>query len=789
MIGRALTVVIAAATLLGADGIIIPEPPFQPLSIKYHRVQVEIEDQAAQTAIDQVFLNPQKWDVEGTYIFPLPEDASFSAFSMHVDGEPLTAEILEAEEARRIYEDIVRQRIDPALLEYVGRGAYRARIFPVPGKGEKRIELAYDEVLKQDAGIVRYVYPLNTEKFSAEPLEDVSVQVQIRSSAPIMAVYSPSHPIIVERQGENRVRVIYADEDATPTEDFVLYYTVSQDEVGINLLTYFPGEEVDGFYLLLAAPEAVPSTDQVIPKRMVLVFDRSGSMSGEKMDQAREALKFAVEHLNQGDEFNIVDYSTTVSSFADEVVELGEDTRQEALDYIEGGIEAMGGTNINDALVRALGMMRGDERAEMVVFLTDGKPTIGETHTEKILDEVLRANGAAARIFVFGVGHEVNTHLLDRISSEHGGTSTYVKPGEDIEMAVSSFYTKVSSPVLADLELEFTGARPSDYYPQALPDLFRGGQVVQLGRLDNRGEVGVALSGQILGERLEFVRTVDTSLPGSEFLPRLWATRKVGFLLDQIRLHGEDQELVDEVVMLSKRYGIITPYTSFLIVEDEPPEPLADDPLFRVKSGVDAVAASEEMRSYAKAENTTQVRSLEVRYIGDKTFYLRDGYWEDSGYDEQVPARHYRFGSEAYFRLVANQPRLGRYLALGKNVLIAHGGEQYRIGENEVETRVEGKGSVPRPQSLRLEQNYPNPFNSSTTLRYWIAAAGPVQLEVFDLSGQRVATLVRAQQPAGSHEVQWDGSNHHGALVASGLYLARLRVEQEDQVRKVLLMK
>ena len=788
MIARALGLLIAAASLVGADGIIIPEPRGVPLAIKYHRVVVEIEDQAAHTEIDQVFLNPAEWDVEGTYIFPLPEEASFSAFSMYVDGEPLSAEILAAEEARQIYEDIVRQRIDPALLEYVGRGAYRARIFPIPGKGEKRLELAYDEILRQDAGIVRYVYPLNTEKFSAAPLEDVSVQVQIRSSVPIRAVYSPSHEIIVERQDETKVRVIYADEGVTPSEDFVLYYTLSQDEVGIDLLTYFPPDLGAGYYMLLAAPEAKASTDQVIPKRMIMVFDRSGSMAGEKINQAREALKFAVEHLNEGDEFNIVDYSTTVSTFADEVVALSAESRRQALEYIDA-IEAIGGTNIHDALVRALGMMHGDERAEMVVFMTDGKPTIGETQTQKILNGIAAANAASARIFVFGVGNEVNTHLLDRIAGEHGGAPTYVKPGEDIEVAVSSFYTKVSSPVLADLGLEFTGARPRDYYPQTLPDLFRGGQVVQVGRLDGQGEVRVALSGQILGERQEFSRTVDTRQSGPDFLPRLWATRKVGFLLDQIRLHGTDNELVEEIVALSKLYGIITPYTSFLIVEDEPPAPLAEDPALRAESGADAVAASEELNAYADAENTTKVRSQEVRYVGDKTFFLRHGYWEDSRFDHAAPTANYRYGSEAYFQLVARQPRLGRYLALGKNVLIASGDKQYRIGADEIETKV-GKGEqLPRPEAPRLEQNFPNPFNNSTSMRYKIPVAGPVALEVFDLSGQKIQTLVQGLQPAGMHQVSWNGRNQVGRGASSGIYLARLQTGQGIRVRKLVLMK
>jgi len=542
----------ALAAAAWGDGIIIPEPPFPDLAIKYHRVEVEIEDQAAHTQIDQVFLNRQLRDIEGTYIFPLPRDASVSAFTMHVDGEPLTAEILQADEARQIYEEIVRQRIDPALLEYVGQGAYRARIFPIPAEGEKRIELAYDEILRQDANIVRYIYPLNTDKFSAEPLKDVSVTVNIHSTTPIKAIYSPSHQIAIERNGELAAKVIYADEGITPDKDFVLYYTVDPEEVGLSLLTYTAPDEERGFYMLLAAPQVELETDQVIPKRMIFALDRSGSMAGEKMEQARAALRFAVNSLDAGDLVNIVDYATTVETFADSAVAITLQNRADLLSYIDA-IEASGGTHIHGGLLKALEMLRGDERAEMVVFLTDGQPTIGERDTEQILLDVTQNNSSAARLFVFGVGHEVNTHLLDRLSAQNGGTSSYIEPQEDIELAVSSFYTKVSNPVLEDLEVEFFDARASDYYPPTLPNLFRGAQIVQLGRLEADGILIVALSGQVQQRRATFQRQVDTATTGPEFLPRLWATRKVGFLLDEIRLHGEDQELVETIVTLRRR--------------------------------------------------------------------------------------------------------------------------------------------------------------------------------------------------------------------------------------------
>ncbi len=787
-----VSVLLSSSAIIHADGIIIPDPPFEPLAIKYHRVQVDIDDQTAHTDIDQVFLNPQPWDVEGTYIFPLPRDASFSAFSMHVDGEELAAEILPADEARQIYENIVRQLIDPALLEYVGQGAYRARIFPIPAEGEKRIELSYDEILMRDSGIIRYVYPLNTEKFSAEPLEDVSVQVRIRSSTPIKAIYSPSHDIIVARAEDDELEatVIYADEGVTPTQDFVLYYTVSEEPVGIEMLTHFPqlsDEEGGGYYMLLAAPQVEAVVDVVIPKRMVFVFDRSGSMAGEKMEQAREALRFAIVSMDEGDEFNIVDYGTTVESFAEGAVPIAEISRAAALSYIDD-IDATGGTNIHGALLEAAQMLRGDEFAEMIVFLTDGKPTIGEANLETILADVSMANAARARLFVFGVGEEVNTHLLDRLAGDNGGGSTYVKPNENIEVAVSSFYTKVSSPVLTDLELEIRGGRARDYYPQQLPDLFRGSQIVQLGRLQADGSVSVLLSGNILGERRVFEQDVNLSRRGPEFLPRLWATRKVGFLLDQIRLHGEDDELVDEIVSLSKRHGIITPYTSFLIVEDEPPSPIAQDDALLAESGAEAVHAAEEVRDYADANTTTGIRSQEVRYVDDKTFFLREGSWVDSQFEEDLQTLTYRYGSNAYFELLRQQPHLGRYLALGTAVVLRSGDEQIRITQTTtiVEEEVE---ALPRTASLK--QNVPNPFNPTTTIHYEVMdSPALVSLAIYDIAGQRVRQLVRARRRnQGQHEVVWNGRDEEGDLVANGVYLYQLRAGEFREVRKMMLVK
>jgi Ca-activated chloride channel family protein len=280
-----------------ADGIIIPEPPPDVpiidvpfLTIKYHRVNVTIDDQVATTHVDQVFVNEGRYEVEGTYIFPLPEGATISEFAMWVDGERIEGQVLERDEARRIYEDIVRRRRDPALLEYVGRDAFQASIYPIPPGGESRIELEYSEVLAMDNGLVEYVYPLNTEKFSPRPLEEVVVNVTLKSDEPLKAIYSPSHDVDIVRRGDYNATIGYEEYDVKPDRDFTLYYTVSAEDVGLNLLSYKPDRSGDGFFLLLAAPKVEVDSQRVIAKDVILVLDVSGSMEGEKIEQAREAL-------------------------------------------------------------------------------------------------------------------------------------------------------------------------------------------------------------------------------------------------------------------------------------------------------------------------------------------------------------------------------------------------------------------------------------------------------------------------------------------------------------------
>lgn len=783
-----LSALLLLPSLSLADGILLPDP-WVPIAIKYHRVTVEIEEQVATTHIDQVFRNESRQDnVEGTYVFPVPKGASMSAFTMHVDGEPLNAEILEANEARKIYEDIVRQQRDPALLEYAGQNTWRARIFPFEAGGEKRVELSYDEIIGRENGLCRYLYPLNTEKFSSKPLEDVSVTVRLSASRPIKSIYSPSHEISVEREDETHATVIYAEENAKPDRDFVLYYTLSDEDIGLNLLTYRDPDQ-DGFYLLLASPKVEVDPSDVVRKRVLFTLDTSGSMLGDKFQQAREALRYVLRNLNERDQFNVVHYATAVSAFSETPLDATEENVASAVQYVDK-LTVGGGTNIFRAVQQALAFASEDEWTNMILFLTDGKPTVEVTDHAEILQRARDANQGDARIFVFGVGYNVNTHLLDRLSSEHHGASDYVLPEEDIEAEVSSFYNKISMPVLSDLNLRFDHISIADVYPPELPDMFQGSQIVQLGRFEGAGDATIVLSGEVNSTPHQFA--YEAAFPSEstahEFLPRLWATRKIGYLLDQIRLNGTNQELVDAIIALSRKYGVITPYTSFLILEDEPIGNGTFDALTKNEEGADAVFASEAVRGYGGAQTSNQVQSEGVKYVGTKTFFLRDGFWQDSA-AEEAPTLDVPYGDEAYFALLSNHPGLGRYLSIGKNVIVRFGDRTYRIGEGVTEVQEEQKEQS-TPGAFRLMPNYPNPFNASTVIRFSLTQPASVRLGVYDLLGQRVRNLVKAEMESGDHRVVWDGRNEAGQDVSSGVYLIRLIGDRGGmQVRKMVLLR
>jgi len=581
----ALTVLLAWAAVAPAKGLLIPtDKAVPPLAMVNHKVTIAIDDQVATTRLEQTFRNHTERQLEATYIFPVPKGASVNKFTMWVDGKEVAGELLDAPKARQIYTDIVRRTQDPGLLEYMGNNLFRLRVFPIPPRGDQKISLSFTSVAQADHGLVEYVYPLKTDGKATATLEEFSVKATIKSQHAVQNVYSPTHAIALTRTSDKEIGITFEKQQALLDKDFQLFYSLGDKDIGLTAIMHRPISTEEGYFMLLMSPKMEMSEKNYIPRDMVMVLDTSGSMAGVKMEQARKALKLCLDNLKPQDRFGLMNFSTTVNKYRDGLVEANSEHVDNAKKWCDK-LLARGGTAINEALLQALAMRAADEgRSFTIIFFTDGQPTIGETDTNKILKNVMAKNTANTRIFTFGVGESdgLDAAFLDKLAEDTRAVATFVKPAEDIEVKTAGLVKKISHPVLANLKLSVEGDKValSEIYPPQLPDLFHGGQVTVIGRYTGSGPVAIKLTGQIGKETKEIVYETSfapKSTDDKSFVEDLWGRRKVGFLLDQIRQNGEKAELVDEVKLLAKKYGIATPYTSYLVVPDSV-QPVAGRP-------------------------------------------------------------------------------------------------------------------------------------------------------------------------------------------------------------------
>jgi Ca-activated chloride channel family protein len=707
-----------------------PIPPIlnQELQLVSQNAKVEINGALAKTHLTQIFRNATNRRIEGTYIFPLPTGASVSGFAMTVNGKRMEAEFLEGDKAREIYQGIVSKLRDPALLEFVDRDLIRAKIFPIEPGATQQMELEYSGPLRADNGSFRYAIPMRLPVGGAA--ERASVDIKIASPDGVKAVYSPTHEIEVTRDGESarvtgefgnasttvrRPQAGSTPDTAGAARDFVLYYTTSQARVGVNLITHREAGE-DGTFMLLLAPDSQIAPEEIAAKDVVFVFDTSGSMSGEKIEQARKALLNLLGNLNPNDRFNIVTFSSATRSFRDGLTTASPDVLKAAREWA-GNIKAVGGTNINEALLESIKMLRDSSaRPQQIVFMTDGQPTVGETNVEQILKNVRNAGlneyltakrVPSERIFVFGVGYDVNTRLLDSLAEDNRGASDYVLPEENIEEKVGALYNKIAFPVLSNPRLDWHGAKVYDVYPQVLPDLFKGAQTIIFGRFEAGSTPGTSptLIGNIGGREERFNGrgnfSNESSSDVNDALPRLWATRKIGFLMDEARRANRtiDPEVKNEIIALGKKYGIVTPFTAGLITEDsDPTRPMfsrtlnsagqiatdAARGLSAPASGEYAVKAARATRKFRSAETLPAPisQSATTREIAGKTFELKDGVWTDTTYEPQkMPdSETIKFASPEYFAL-AKDARVAKWLSVGEKVIVVLDKRVVRIVE------------------------------------------------------------------------------------------------------------
>lgn len=712
-----ISVLFSVVATTAAQGVIVPGPcercprPPRPITlprslpIKSIKIDTKISSQVATTHVEQIFRNDTDVMMEGTYFFPIPEQASITEFAIWDGDRRLVGEVRSREEARRIYDEIVRRQRDPGLLEYAGKDLFQASIFPIPPHADKKLEITYSQVLRAESGTVAYRYPLGTGR-QATQVGSVSGRIELDSKDPLRNIYSPTHAIEVKRNGDRRSVVTF--ESGNEPQDFQLFYGLSSEDFGVTLLTHRdPGK--DGYYLLMISPKDEWSEQEYTAKDIVFVLDTSGSMAeAGKMEKARAALLYGIRILRPHDRFNVVSFAGEERLMETRMITADDQGRKRGEEFAQS-LRPVGGTNINQALLAAMQQFESGNRPKILIFMTDGLPTVGVTNATQIVDNARAARVPGMRLFTFGVGYDVNTALLDKLAAENGGVADYVEPKEDLEVKVSNFFAKVNYPVLTDLKLDMAGVQTDLVYPRALPDLFRGSQIILIGRYRNPIDmdfVRLQLSGNANGASKSFFYN-NLRFPmredANDFLPRLWATRRVGWLMEQVRTNGEQQELRDEIVDLGTRYGIVTPYTSYLALEpganprDAMPvtgrgtgngQVFANAPSPAKVAGARATTGATAVQQSKRAREQQEVMRVDsendssaIKNAGGKTFYLRQGVWTDSEFKPgaTLPETTVKFGSDDYFALLKQKPQLAKFFSLGEQVIVILDGRIYRV--------------------------------------------------------------------------------------------------------------
>lgn len=701
---------------------LLPRP--RPQTARVERVRtsitVRVTDRVARVQVEEWFRNSGTGLGEGDYIYPLAGESVFSDFSLLQGEEELKGETMDAARARAIYEEIVRRHRDPALIELAGNGLIRARIFPIAAGETRSVTLRYTQVLARAGDAYRFRYiagpraprtPLPSPRPAAgADGAPITFTLVADTGSRFADPFSPTHRLQTSRDGQRLV--VRPDEPLHGSVD--VFLPLASAAVGISLATHRVDHE-DGYFMLTLSPgrtQAAPAA-----RDLAVVVDTSGSMSGEKMEQARQALHRLLGTLNPADRFRLVAFSNRIEAHRPAWTTANREAVTEARAWVDG-LTATGGTNIAGALDEAFRTPGQDGRLHLVIVITDGLPTVGETSPDRIAARVEATRGEA-RIFTFGVGYDLHTYLIERIAAAGRGTVDYVDPGEDVEEAVGSLAAKISHPVLVDLSIGGSPVRLKDLQPARLPDLYAGEELVVLGRYapaagSASGELSIA--GTRGGRREQFAASVDFPVhaASANYIPGLWAARKIGDLMRTIRVEGETAERVAEVRALALRHGLLTEYTSYLV--QEPPAignaaggrmPAAAP---TAVSGESAVASARLAATRREAQTAADLAAAEQaataqlarragadeRNVSGRRFRLDAGVWTDAGHTAGARVVHVAPFSRAYFDVLAQLPELQPIVTAFDAVTIAGGRVSLRLapGGRETLTTAELAGLV-----------------------------------------------------------------------------------------------
>lgn len=543
---------------------------YSQMSIKTYDANTLIENQIATTTVEQVFHNSMNANVESTFIFPLPEGAVITDLVYWFNNKKYVASVRVKEEAQRDYDQKISKYIDPALLQYFGDNVFKLNIAPISPNSDVRFSITYTEFLPYEYGMVNYKFLLKTTGLSPMPLERVSLKIFAKTSSPIKKLVSPSHGNSAENQitklSDQDYSIVYGDENFTPDRDYQLQFEYKRDGVEMNVVSYMPKVSdsigTDGFFSTFIIPPDSLTNSTGESRTIVFTADISSSMEGERIVRLKDAIYEFLKRLNNNDRFNVILFSTNVISFKPDIVVATEENLNLAKEFVFK-VGAAGLTNINDALESTLHMGFNQGENNSVIFITDGMPSWGELETQKIIKKSKDLNNEKARIYVYGIGEEPSKTFLSELAKENGGYAMFISDNDSIPLIVQNHLERISRPVLSDLSIDYGGLAVYDAFPQKLPDLFYGNQVNQTGRFTKAGRYTVTLKGKIRGENFTLSKEVDfESEFGNKSVSRLWAKRKIDFLLDEIAKYGEKKELKDAIIDLSIRFNILTKYTA-----------------------------------------------------------------------------------------------------------------------------------------------------------------------------------------------------------------------------------
>ena len=737
----------------------------QNLELTSVTVEVQIDERIARTRTDQIFTNHAGREVEGIYEFTLPAGAIITDLVLWIDDKRIQGLVLEKEEARRTYDAIVAQRIDPALIEQLSPNQFRLSIFPFPANGSRRVEFEYMQLLEARSGRLNYTFPLAPETDQPLQMELFVLRAQVRSQHAFEATTSGLPRLTeVNQPDAHHASIFFGDEQIRPREDFTLTIRQMDDQPKPTVLSFAPqGNDSLGYYALWLPPLPELTQGDPLPQSLTFVIDISSSMQQGKLQAVKGALAAAIDELDATDLFNIVVFSHRADSFAAAPVPADPANKKAATAFINQQ-DALGVSNFEAGLGRAMQQAFPASRVNHVIFLTDGLPTLGEVELEPLSELVGQWAAGQARLFTIGVGRDVDRGFLTGLAEDHRGEAYFLSEEGDIEAALQALFESLVFPVLLLDELSFDPVEIHDVHPRGVEALAAGRELFQVGRYRGGGTFTLSLTGHVGDENvsldfpLEFTQT-DVS---DSLIPRLWAYQKVQALEGQIARFGEQQELLDDILTLGLDYRLVTRRTSLFAPDDGVevnPEPREGELAF------------EDPGDFSGTTDINDARPT-THWLG-RDFVLQDEVWVDLAYQPSMPKELYE--GRAY------QPaELANFARLGQAMLVV-------VEERAYEIRPNAQGSRPV-----LLQNAPNPFNASTAISFLIPfrlADEVIHLSIYNLAGQVVRVLQPDTQQAGEHRLSWDGRDGQGRSVASGVYIYRLNVGEWAVHRRMLLLR